>query len=87
MKKIIFLLTILLLVSCSGPEARRPIQVKTGSFIKESAERNKQLLAAEEKLIQEIIKTDTAHNYHKIASGVQVDLVAFSSPYHDSVHR
>ena len=65
MKKLIFILTLLFFVSCSGPDARRPIQVKTGSFIKESAERNKQLLAKEEALIQSIIKKDTLHKYQK----------------------
>lgn len=65
MKKLIFLFIPLMIIGCSGPEARRPVQVKTGSFIKESAERNKQLLAEEEKLIQDIIKADTLHTYHK----------------------
>ncbi|NNE76932.1 MAG: gliding motility-associated peptidyl-prolyl isomerase GldI, partial [Pricia sp.] len=51
------------------PEPRRPVKVKSGSFFKESVERSKQLLASEEKKIQEIIKNDTAHEYTHSASG------------------
>ena len=31
------------MVSCKSPEARRPVQTRSGSFITESAERNKKL--------------------------------------------
>jgi gliding motility-associated peptidyl-prolyl isomerase len=57
------------LLSCEGPEPRRPVQVKTGSFMKESAERNKQLLAEEERMIQDIISGDSTHHYLNSASG------------------
>ncbi len=53
-----FFLAVLLVVSvtsCGGPEPRRPIEVKSGSFFKESIERTKKLLAEEEKAIQESI--------------------------------
>ncbi|MEK6154919.1 gliding motility-associated peptidyl-prolyl isomerase GldI [Flavobacteriaceae bacterium 3-367] len=62
-RPLVFLLLALGLMSCGGPEARRPVKVKTGSFIKESVERNRQLLAAEEKMIQDIIAQDSAHTY------------------------
>ena len=44
------------LVSCGGPEPRKPVQVKTVSYIKESTERNKKMLAMEEKMMSDIIK-------------------------------
>ncbi|MBC6997920.1 gliding motility-associated peptidyl-prolyl isomerase GldI [Cytophaga sp. FL35] len=59
----------LLLAGCGGPEPRRPVEVKTGSFFKESVERNKELLAQEEKHIQSIIAKDSLHEYKNSASG------------------
>jgi len=52
-----------IVVSCGGPEPRKPVEVKSGSFYKESIERTKKLLAAEEEAIQEIISKDTVHEY------------------------
>ncbi|MDC6367596.1 MULTISPECIES: gliding motility-associated peptidyl-prolyl isomerase GldI [Flavobacteriaceae] len=59
----------LLLARCGGPEPRRPIEVKSGSFFKESVERNKVLIAEEEKIIQNIISKDTLHNYMASPNG------------------
>lgn len=50
-------------VSCKTPEARKPISVKSGSFINESINRNKQLASKEESKIKQIINSDTTHNY------------------------
>jgi gliding motility-associated peptidyl-prolyl isomerase len=58
-----FIVLVLLVVSCKSPVARRPVSQKTGSFIKASVERNKKLIDAQQKLIQGIIKKDTAHTY------------------------
>lgn len=66
---IVCLLCAVGLSSCGGPEPRRPVEVKSGSFFKQSIERSKQLLAQEEKAIQEIIKADTLHEYTHSASG------------------
>jgi gliding motility-associated peptidyl-prolyl isomerase len=60
---------ILSFLGCKGPEARRPIKVKSGSYFKESIERNKQLLASEEKLIKQIIDKDSLHLYEHSANG------------------
>ena len=57
------------MVSCGGPEPRRPIKVRTGSFMKESVERNKILLAQEEGIIKQIMAKDSLHTYHSSASG------------------
>ena len=56
MKRLFLLLTILGLMSCGGPEPRKPVKVKSGSFFTETVERNKKLLAKEEGIIQELIK-------------------------------
>ncbi|GAB5399737.1 MAG: gliding motility-associated peptidyl-prolyl isomerase GldI [Aureisphaera sp.] len=60
---------VLLLPSCKGPEARRPIKSTSGTFIKESAERNKLLYEQEEKMITNIIKADTVRDYLSSDSG------------------
>lgn len=49
--------------SCKTPEARRPVSIKSGSFIDESINRNKQLAAKEEARIQKIIANDTSNTY------------------------
>lgn len=54
-KIILFLLGLLFFVSCKSPEARKPISVKTGSFIDASVERNKKLNAKEQASIQKIL--------------------------------
>ena len=63
MRIVFFIFLAFLMVNCGGPEPRKPVKVKSGSFFKESVERNKELLALEEKMIQAIIKKDTIHNY------------------------
>ncbi len=57
------------LIGCQGPEARRPIEVKTGSYFKESVVRNKELLANEVKLIENIISKDTTNKYINSGNG------------------
>lgn len=60
---------LLLMLSCAGPEPRKPVQTKSGSFFKASIERSKNLLKLEEKKIQDIIKTDSLKHYSHTASG------------------
>ncbi|MEX0362272.1 MAG: gliding motility-associated peptidyl-prolyl isomerase GldI, partial [Allomuricauda sp.] len=69
MKAIWSSILILVLMSCGGPEPRKPVKVKSGSFFKESVERNKALLAQEETIIQKIIERDTLHEYMASPSG------------------
>ncbi len=59
----------LILISCKTPEARRPVSIKSGSFISESINRNKELAAKEEARIQKIIKEDTLNDYITSESG------------------
>ena len=63
MSRYFFIAFLLLLGQCGGPEPRPPVKVKTGSFLKESANRNKELLAREEALIQNIIAADSTNQY------------------------
>ena len=69
MKYTMVLALLVVLAACGGPEPRKPVEVKSASFYKESAERSRQLLEREEKMIQEIIAKDTAHTYEHSASG------------------
>lgn len=62
-------LILMLFASCNTPEARKPISEKGGSFIKESVNRNKVLIAEEEKLIEDIIGKDSLHLYYSSDNG------------------
>ncbi|WP_289062412.1 gliding motility-associated peptidyl-prolyl isomerase GldI [Zobellia russellii] len=67
--RILSLIFLIIVVGCGGPEARRPVEVKTGSFFKQSVKRSKELLAKEEKSMQEVMANDTLHEYTHTASG------------------
>ncbi|MEO0528252.1 MAG: gliding motility-associated peptidyl-prolyl isomerase GldI [Bacteroidota bacterium] len=69
MRKLLTILLLISLVGCSGPVPRKPVEVKTGSFIRESVQRNKDLLAQEQKKIQDIIAKDSLHTYLASANG------------------
>ncbi len=67
------ILTILLIgitiISCSKQQARKPVSQTSGTFMKESIERNKKLIAAEEQLIERIIANDTLREYIASSKG------------------
>lgn len=69
MRYLWILLIVIVCPGCGGPEPRKPIQTKTGSFYKQSIERSKKLLEIEEKLIADIIAKDSFHDYYQSASG------------------
>jgi gliding motility-associated peptidyl-prolyl isomerase len=52
-----------LLSCCSKQQPRRPISQSSGTFLKESAERNKKLISGEEAKIDSIIKSDPNNKY------------------------
>lgn len=58
-----------LLVSCTKQQARKPISQTSGSFIKESVDRNIKLIAGEEALIDSVIKSNPKIQYHSTAKG------------------
>jgi len=45
-------------ISCNTPEARRPVSVKTGSFVDQSVKRTKKLNSEQHERIQQIIKSN-----------------------------
>jgi gliding motility-associated peptidyl-prolyl isomerase len=53
----------ILFISCKQQQARKPISHSTGTYMKESAERNKKLVKAEEKLIDSIMKSNPKIQY------------------------
>ncbi|EDP94393.1 gliding motility-associated peptidyl-prolyl isomerase GldI [Kordia algicida OT-1] len=64
LKRIVFLgIIIATLVSCAQKEARKPVNIRSGTFLKESVERNKALVAKEEAMIQKYIQRDSANTY------------------------
>ncbi|MFC0605429.1 gliding motility-associated peptidyl-prolyl isomerase GldI [Winogradskyella pulchriflava] len=70
MRNLLIITTLLLLCyGCKSPEARMPESVQSGSFLKESAERNKKLNEKENQLIQKIIKNNPDKNYIASESG------------------
>lgn len=57
------------LVSCSKTEPRKPIKRKTGSFMKESIDRNKKLNKLEEDILQVKIQNDSLNTYYTSPNG------------------
>ena len=68
MNKLLILALVLFVASCKTPEARKPISVKTGSFIDVSVERNKQLNAKEQAVMKDLMKQH-GHDYIASESG------------------
>ena len=56
MNKLLSIALVLIVFGCKTPEARRPVTVKTGSFIDASVERNKKLNAKEKTFIENVMK-------------------------------
>ena len=55
--------------ACSQQPARKPVSHSSGTFMKESIERNKALIANEESIIDSIIKKDSLKQYHAADKG------------------
>ncbi|WP_340073951.1 gliding motility-associated peptidyl-prolyl isomerase GldI [Leptobacterium sp. I13] len=68
-KTIAFLFIVIFFSSCNEPAPRRPISKKSGTFIKESVARNKELLASEEKQIEDLLKKDSIHDHLRSSNG------------------
>lgn len=56
MNKLLTIALVLLVFGCKTPEARRPVTVKSGSFIDASVERNKKLNAKEKASIETLME-------------------------------
>jgi gliding motility-associated peptidyl-prolyl isomerase len=59
----LILMLLLTLFSCKEPQPRKPISHSSGTFMKESAERNKKLIKGEEAQIDSIIKSNPQIKY------------------------
>jgi gliding motility-associated peptidyl-prolyl isomerase len=70
MYKFLYILAIFgILVSCKSPEARRPIKSTSGTFIRESVERNKALYQQEEADILAFINANSEIDFITSESG------------------
>ncbi len=74
------IILLLLITSCKSPEARKPVTVQSGSFIKESAERNRKLNEREQNRIEAIMAQNPEYDYIASESG-------FWYYYHTKVER
>lgn len=62
--KFIYILILTLgVMGCKSPDARRPVTQNSGSFINESIQRNKKLVAKEEAIILKMIEEDSSKDY------------------------
>jgi len=72
MKNTLFVLSFIastLFISCEKEGPRKPISNSSGKFLKESIQRNKELVGSEEEQIQQAIKKDSLHKYYQSTHG------------------
>ncbi|SDR95222.1 gliding motility-associated peptidyl-prolyl isomerase GldI [Gramella sp. MAR_2010_147] len=69
MKTLNLLLLVLFVVGCKTPEARRPVSQSSGSYIDESVERNKEMIAKEEDYIKKVMGANSDTQYLTSADG------------------
>lgn len=62
-------ISMIIIISCSEPEPRKPIQARSGSFFKESVQRSKKILEAETAIIEKQIANDSLSEYLSSKSG------------------
>ena len=69
MKYNVFLLVLVVLMSCADKEARRPKTHTTTNFYKEVLKENKKLNKIEERNIKLVLSKDTIYNYQESSNG------------------
>lgn len=69
MKYCNILLIVFAFIACKEPQARKPVSVKSGSFLQNSVERTKKRLQQENNFIAEYIKKDSTHTYYNSNKG------------------
>jgi len=69
MNKIITILCLLVIFSCKSPEARKPVSVKTGTFIDSSIVRNKALHEEQKQLFDNYMKNRPDEKFMASANG------------------
>lgn len=68
--KIVQVILLLLFVSaCKSPEARYPVSQSSGSYIDESVEKNREMIAEEEDYIKQVMGKDSSNEYLSSADG------------------
>ncbi|CAL65763.1 gliding motility-associated peptidyl-prolyl isomerase GldI [Christiangramia forsetii] len=63
------IMLIFLAIGCKSPEARRPVSQNSGSYIDESVERNKEMIARDEDYIKQQMGKDPDTEYLTSADG------------------
>lgn len=61
--------TVILLISCTTSQPRKPVVQKTSTFLQESIERNKIINKVEEDALKALMESDTSRNYITSESG------------------
>ncbi|GAA4325339.1 gliding motility-associated peptidyl-prolyl isomerase GldI [Pontixanthobacter gangjinensis] len=69
MRLSIVIIILLSVASCKSPEARYPVSQNSGSYIDESVERNKEMIAKEEDYIKQVMGEDTDTEFLTSADG------------------
>lgn len=69
MKYIILLLLFLSIVACKEPQARKPVNVKSGSYMQSSIDRTKKIMQLENEAIAAYIKSDSTNTYLNSGKG------------------
>lgn len=71
MKKIVYFIFTFSFLACvsNQPEARKPVSYSSGSFLKESAAKNKKIVEEEKKAILQRIAEDTLSTYQNSPNG------------------
>lgn len=66
---IVLLILLQVFISCVNPEPRRPVSYRSGSFMKESVELNKQINALQSVAIKYYIAQDSVNDYLSSSNG------------------
>jgi len=69
MKYLPILIIILFFVSCKEPQARKPVTVKSGSYMQSSIDRTKKIMQLENEAIELYIKNDSTNTYLNSGKG------------------
>ncbi len=69
MRHLITLIIVITIAGCKSPEARYPVSQNTGSYIDESVQRNKEMIAEEEDHIKQVMGENTDTEFLTSADG------------------
>lgn len=90
MKYYNLLFIVVIFLACKEPQARKPVSVKSGSFLQSSVERTKKRLQKENGFILEYIKKDSTSTYYNSNKGfwyayIKQDTLATNSSVGDKL--